>query len=105
MPINSVREVAEGRKQQGADEKVTYTIDTDKWGVTSPTNPSMVVKDSAGNDVSGTVASGSASISGSVITLEAISALVKGEKYKVEVQFSGGGFAPAECFFWIDCGE
>lgn len=100
----SKREVAEGIQTQGADEEITYTIDTTNWGVTAPTSPSMVVKAvSTGADVTSSVTSGSMSISGSVITLKPISNLSVGEGYRVEVQFTGGGYTPGEPFFIIKC--
>ena len=100
----SIREVTEGPQTQGADEKITYTITTTNWAST-PTNVSMVVKNQNGDDVSSTVTSGSTSVSGDIITLEAISALVKNERYRVEVQFTASGGAPYECYFFIDCEE
>ena len=100
----SKREVAEGRLAQGDSEKITYTITTTNWA-SSPASVSMVVKDGAGNDVSSTVTSGAMSVDGDVITLEAISGLVIGEAYRVEIQFTAGSGAPFECYFWIDCEE
>jgi hypothetical protein len=100
----SVREVVEGVQTQGTDEKVTYSINTTNWGVTAPTSPSMVVKAmSTGTDVTATVTTGSMSVSGAVITLKPIFGLSVGEGYRVEVQFTGGGFDPGECFLIIKC--
>ncbi len=100
----SVREVAEGVQTQGADEKITYSITTTNWA-SSPTSPSMVVKRlSDGTDVTSTVASsGSVSVVGDVITLKPISGLTAGERYRVEVKFTAGSFAPAEFYFDIVC--
>ena len=100
----SIREVAEGIQYQGVDEKITYTITTTNWA-SSPSSVSMVVKDSEGTDVSDTVTSGSMSTDGDVITCEAISGLVAGERYKVEVKFTAGSGAPYECYFWIHAEE
>ena len=100
----SIREIAEGRQEQGEDEIITYTITTTNWA-SDPTTPSMVVKDKAGTDVSSTVTSGSITASDDVITLKPIKLLVPGESYKVEVQFTTGSGAPWECYFWIDCEE
>lgn len=100
----SIREVAEGRQTQGEDEKIAYTITTTNWAST-PTNPSMVVKDEAGTDVTSTVTSGSISATDDVITCKDISGLVPGHSYKVEVQFTAGSGAPFECYFWIDAEE
>ena len=98
----SIREIDEGPQTQGADEKIVYSITTTNWA-SSPTSPSMVVKNSAGVDVSSTVVSGSISASGNIITLSAISGLTAGERYRVEVRFTAGGGAPFECYFFIDC--
>jgi hypothetical protein len=100
----SIREVAEGRQVVGEDEAVTFTITTTNWA-SAPASPSMVVKDAAGTDVSATVASGSITANGDVITLKEIASLVKDESYRVEVQFTAGSGAPWECYFWIDCEE
>ena len=98
----SIREVAEGRQGMGANEKLTYTITTTNFA-SDPTTPSMTVKDSNGTDVSSTVATGSISQTGDVITLKAISGLVAGESYFVEVLFTTGSGAPWSAYFWIDC--
>ena len=95
------REVVEGPQLQGADEKITYQITTTNWA-SSPSNVSMKVFDEAGTDVTATVASGSIQVNGDVITLQAISSLTAGIRYTVEVQFTAGGGAPWECYFYID---
>lgn len=99
----SDREVVEGPQIQGEDEKITYTITTTPWG-SSPTDVSMVVKDKDGTDVTSTVTSGSISVAGDVITLKPIDSLTTtGTRYRVEVQFTCGGGAPFETYFFIDC--
>jgi len=60
---------------------------------------------STDTDVSDSVCSGDLSVSGDVITLKAIDGLTAGELYRVEVQFTVEGYAPAECFFYIRCEE
>ena len=96
------REVSQGAQNQGADEKITYTITTTNWA-SSPASESMVVKDANGTDVTSTVTSGSTSVSGDVITLKPIDSLAAGERYKVEVKFTAGSGAPFECYFYINC--
>jgi len=100
----SIREVAEGRQEMGANEKVTYTITTTNFA-SGPASSSMTVKDSNGTDVSSTVATGSVSQTDDVITLKAISGLVAGESYRVDVLFTAGSGAPWSCYLWIDCEE
>lgn len=98
------REVIEGIQLQGEDEKVTYSFTTTPWG-SSPSSPSMVVKDDDGTDVTDDVTSGSISPSDDVITLKPIDSLTAGIRYRVEVQFTAGGGAPFEMYFYIDCEE
>ena len=100
----SIREVTQGRQTQGDDETITYTITTTNWA-SDPASSSMTVKDSNGTDVSSTVATGSTSESGDVITLKAIGSLVAGESYRVDVLFTAGSGTPWAPYFWIDCEE
>lgn len=100
----SIREVTEGPQVQGEDETITYTVTTSNWA-SLPASESMVVKNRDGVDVTSTVTSGSMSVASDVITLKPISRLVAGERYTVEVQFTAGGGAPFECYFYVDCEE
>ena len=101
----SVREVVEGIQIQGEDEAVTYSVTTTNWA-SSPSGVTVVVKDvDAGTDVTGDVTSGSVSVAGDIITLPEISGLTAGTLYRVEIQFTAGEFAPAECFFFIRAEE
>ena len=94
-----IREVKEGIQPQGVDEKIAYKITTTPWA-SSPT--SIVVKayditvDGTRTDVTATVLSGSASVTGDVITLPLLQALTYGKTYRVEVQFTvtGNVFEP-----------
>jgi len=85
------RRIAEGIQHQGEDEEVAYTLTTTNWG-SSPSN--VVVKAYHINnrylEVSDTVLSGDASITGDVITLPKLGNLVEGNRYRVEVQFKTG---------------
>lgn len=98
-----IREVIEGRQTQGEDEQIIYTLTTTPWGST-PTSPSMVVKDVTGGsstDVSADVTSGAMSTSGDVLTLETIQSLTADKIYRVEVLFTAGG-SVFEAYFHID---
>lgn len=99
--VGTKREVAEGLLRQGVDEQIAYTITTTNWG-SSPTTTSMVVKDETLNftDVTATVASGSTSVAGDVITLPIIKLLTAGHIYRAEVKFTSGGNV-FECYFRI----
>lgn len=48
--MTSPREIIEGIQIQGEDERIPYTVDISEWGNT-PTDITVVVKDSAGTDV------------------------------------------------------
>jgi len=62
------REVIEGPQPQGVDEEIAWGLDTTGCGG-SPTDVTVVVKDSDGNDVTSSVTTGSVSVAGNVITL------------------------------------
>ena len=78
---------------QGTDEEIAYSMTTTNWG-SDPTD--VVVKaydiSSASRvDVTATVLSGSASVTGDVITLPKLKALTAGTPYRIEVKFTSGG--------------
>jgi len=84
------RRIKESPLYQGEDEEVTYSLTTTPWG-SSPTNVAVTVKDEDDIDVTATVTSGSASVSGDVITLPTIHSLTAGEDYRVEISFTVSG--------------
>lgn len=89
----TTRKIIEGTIFQGEDEKIAYTLDVTNIG-DSPTSPTVVVKDlsGGGTDVTSTVMpTGSASVSGNVITLPALTALTDGKNYRVEVKYTIDG--------------
>lgn len=89
--MTTKREVVEGVQYQGEDEEIVYTLTTTNW-VSSPTNPSVVVKERDGTDVTATaMPTNSPSVSGDVITLSPLKSLTTGKEYRVEVQFQAGG--------------
>ncbi len=77
---------------QREGEEVFYDFVTTPIGV-SPSSPSVVITDKEGNAVTGTVASGSASVgAGNLITLPKISGLNKAlNPYRVVVWFTIAG--------------
>jgi len=85
-------EVAEGIQYQGENEAVTYSLTTTPWGST-PTGVAVTVEDLSNNekDVTATVATGSASVSGDAITLPEIANLTHGHTYRVRVAFTVSG--------------
>jgi hypothetical protein len=91
MPITP-RDITQGRQDQGSGETVVYTLTTTRWG-SSPTSPSVTVYDvtaGAETDVTTTVATGSASVSGDVITFPSIASLTAEKIYRCDVTFTTG---------------
>lgn len=83
------REVQEGKQYQGVDESIAYTLDVSAVG-SSPSSVAVVVKDVTNTaTVTATVMpTGSASVSGNVITLPALKLLTAGILYRVEVKYT-----------------
>jgi len=97
------REVAEGIQYQGVDEQIVYSLTTTQWG-SSPSSPSVKAYDASNDyaDVTTTVLSGSASVSGDVITLPKVKSLTLGHVYRIDVQFMVAGSAtPFEAYVQI----
>lgn len=91
MPSRAVKETD---IRQGAGESIIYTITTTPWG-SSPTDVTVagyeVKPDDTFTDVTTTIIpSGSASVSGDVITLPAVTALTAEKRYRIEVLFTSG---------------
>lgn len=103
--MTTTREIKEGMQEQGEDEVIVYTLTVPtSWG-TSPTSPSAKIYsyDSGTRtytDVTSTKMSGSASVVGQVITLPAVTGLVDGTTYRVEIKWTdtGNTFEP---YAWI----
>jgi hypothetical protein len=96
----TTREVKESPLNQGADEIIAYQVTTTPW-VSTPASPTVVaydITDNARTDVSTTVLSGAASVSGDVITCPQLKSLTAGNVYRVEVKWTSGGNT-WECFF------
>lgn len=96
------REVSEGKRYQGVDEQIVYTLTTTQWG-SSPTSVTVAAFDVTNNEatVTSTVLSGSASVSGDVITLPTLKSLTLGHVYRIEVQFTSGG-SVFEAYFYVE---
>lgn len=84
------RELIESPFTQGEDERIAYQIDFTRWG-SSPSSPVVVVKTSSGTDVTATHASGSASVTGNVVTTPVIHSLASGQRYRLEVKVTIDG--------------
>jgi hypothetical protein len=96
------REVLEGILEQGEDEEIVYTLNTEPWGG-SPSGVTVVAK-CDGVDVSDDVLSGTASVSSDVITLPALGSLTKNKQYRIEVKFTSGS-SVFEAYFRVNATE
>jgi len=101
--MSVIREVQEGRQEQGMEERVAYTIATTPWG---PVPTGVVVKAydtiNLGVDVSATVLDGTPVVSGDNIQTPTVQALTLGHTYRIEVKFTSGGNV-FEFFFMMKC--
>lgn len=98
------REIKEGRQYVGVNERPVFRLDVTKWG-SSPT--SIVVTaydynndDGTFTDVSATVLSGAASVSGNIITLPTLIPAAIGKVYFITIKFTVGGLV-LEAFAWV----
>lgn len=90
---SSVRRAIQGRQPQGVQEEIAYTLTSTPWG-SSPTLASFAVLDTTssqpGTDVTTTVAPGTPTIVGDVITTPLIKDLTVDHIYRVELGFRCG---------------
>lgn len=98
------RKVKEVGLKQGQDETIAYTVTTTPWGSDPDTVSDAlydVTDDDSWTDVSSTKLSGSVSTTGDVITSRAVTSLIAGHKYRLEVKFTVDGNV-FECYALID---
>lgn len=81
------RKIIESPLKQGADEQIYYSLTTTPWG-SSPSSVTVIIKNSAGVDVSSTNLSGSANVVGDVITTPKVTSLTAGSAYRLEIKFT-----------------
>jgi hypothetical protein len=102
--MTEIREAKESELKQGITEIIAYQLDVTPWGA-SPTSP--VVKlysynenTRAYTDVSATSLTGTAQVSGNVVTTPGVKSLTEGGRYRLDVQFeiSGNTFV---AYCWI----
>ena len=82
-------DIVESPLYQGVNEQVAYRLTTTPWG-SNPTSVSVIVEDHKGVDRTSTVTTGSAQVSGDVITLTIIRNLQRLE-YTLRVRFTISG--------------
>lgn len=103
----SIREIKEGRQEQGADEEITYTATIPTtWG--TPTGTPTVTGESFNGSSYTVVTStifptGSASIVGQVITLPECKAMTADTTYRVHVKFNKSEGGVESFYAWIEC--
>lgn len=103
----TLREIKEGRQEQGSQEEVVYDYTVDSsWGAAPLTNIVAKLFDisaSPASDVTSTKMVGTPSSSALVITLPRIKALIAGRSYWVRITFTvaSGQIRQADAF--IDC--
>lgn len=90
---SSTRRAIQGRQPQGVQEEIAYSLTSTPWG-SSPTLASWAVLDitsgQPGTDVTSTVATGTPTIVGDVITTPLIKSLTVNHIYRVEIGFRCG---------------
>lgn len=95
--MSTIRIVKESPIYQGENEEIARTLDTEPWGGT-PSDVTVVIYDSDGDDTSLTNLSGVASVASDVITLPSVIDLEADERYDLVMQFtSGGNILEARC--------
>jgi len=82
MSSKTLREVAQGPVWQGIDEQIVYSFDFSAIG--EPTSPTVVIYDVGSNaNMSSTLLSGTASVSGSAVLTPTVSGLSPNHEYKL----------------------
>jgi hypothetical protein len=79
-----------GETWQGEDERISYTCDTTKWGGYQ-SGAVCTLKDSAGNDLSGSKLNGVVSVNNNVITSPLVISLADGTDYRLEFKWVVAG--------------
>jgi len=103
----SVREILEGRQEQGTEEEITYTLTVPAtWGTPTgtPTVKAYSYDGTTYTDVTSTVIpAGSASVASQVITLPEIKSMTADVTYRIEIKFTTSEGNIMEAYGWIDC--
>jgi hypothetical protein len=86
----TVREIRESPLRQGEDEVISYRLNTSFWGE-GPSDPTVVLKDSAGLDVSTAHLTGLPSIADPYVVTPKVHSLDPGSVYRLEIMFNIGG--------------
>ena len=91
--MSNIREIKEGLQYQGADETVVYTLTTTPWGSTPTTTAAKIyeVDGDTLTDKTTTQMTGATAVTDDIITLPAVTALVAGTLYRVEIVFTCSG--------------
>ena len=85
----TTRKAEESPIYQGEDESIAYVFN---WAaIGTPTSPTVVIKDNNLVDLSTTLLSGSASISGNTIITPLVTGLTSGVMYRLECKVTISG--------------
>jgi len=97
--MGTLREVNESPVYQGSNETISYAIDFADWG--TPSSPACTLWQGTTN-VTSTNLSGSASVTGDIVTTPAVKTLTAGSEYvmKCVVTISGN---TESCWLVIRC--
>ena len=91
--MSNIREIKEGKQYQGEDETIVYTLTTTPWGST-PSSTAAKIYEVDGDtltDKTTTQMTGATAVTDDIITLPAVTALVAGTLYRVEIVFTCSG--------------
>ena len=87
-----------GKKWQGEDEEIAYSVDTTIWGGYT-SDVAVTLLDGNGDDVSGTHLSGAAAVVGNVITTPLVVALGVDIRYTLQILWvCGANTFEAYCY-------
>lgn len=83
--------IAEGEQEQASDESRVYSVNVSKW-TTGPSSAQVNAYDitNASLDVTGTILSGTPSVSGAVITWPLLQSLSVNHAYDIKITFAHG---------------
>ena len=93
-----------GSTTQRPDEDIAYTVDVSNVGSSPTVNDVKAYQRSDGSDVSDTVLTGSATVSGDVITTPKVGSLTDAVTYQIEVNYTISGNV-YEDMFEITCSD
>jgi len=99
----SILEVTEGQQYQSANEEIIYKLTTTNYASGPATVSVKAYDENTGRDMTATVfPTNTPSVTGDVITLSPLKALIKGHTYRIEIKFTAA-FNVWEPYFLVKC--